>query len=127
MAAQNELDGAMSELLLAGHLGLGDGLLSNAIYRRMASKYDAVVVLCKPHNNSTLSFMVRDVVNMEMFSVKNDDEARECIKASATSGFDVLKLGVFSGEPFDVKQWDKEFYRQADIPFQERWNGFIQR
>jgi len=115
----------MSELLIRGHLGLGDHLICNAIYREYAKRFDSVVVLVKTHNNPSVSFMLRDVINIETFSVANDTEADQCVIASKAAGFEILKLGMFSELPFDFQAWDRSFYKQAGIDHQQRWNGFV--
>lgn len=114
-----------SELLLYPHLGLGDALIVNAIVRRLAQQHSLMVVLCKPHNAPTESFMWRDLINLEVFSVANDEEAASARKAAQESGFQTLGLGMWSDLPFNLECWAQSFYEQAGVPFQMRWNEFL--
>lgn len=113
-----------SELLVFPHLGLGDALICNAIFRHLATLHSQVVILCKPHNTATVSFMLRDVPNIETFSVQDDTEAKSACDAAIKQGFVTFGLGFWGSQPFDVKQWDREFYRQANLLFQDRWSQF---
>lgn len=115
-----------NQLLILGHLGLGDMLVMNAIVRHYA-KDNAVCVICKHRNLTSSAFMWRDLTNVELLGVENDDNDKEAIEAAAyieQHGFPVLRLGNFANKPFDVKQWDREFYRQAGVDFQKCWNDF---
>jgi hypothetical protein len=114
----------MSDLLIRGHLGLGDHLVTNAIVRDRATAHDEVVVLCKPHNAPSLAFMWRDLRNVELFSIEGDDEADKAVAEMTRAGYPVLALGFFGPQPFDPDRWDSEMFRQASLDPQLRWNGF---
>src|SRR5512146_1201421 len=113
-----------NELLLFPHLGLGDALVCNAIVRHLAAKHALVVVLCKPHNAPTEAFMWRDLQNVEVFSVKDDDEAKAAVRSAKENKFATMGLGFWGTQPFDPVNWDREMYRQAGVEFQQRWNSF---
>lgn len=116
----------MSELLLRGHLGLGDLLIGNAIVRHYA-KENAVCVVCKHHNMTSAAFMWRDLLGVELIGVAGDDNDKEADEVTAHAeqqGFPVLRLGFTGKKPFDIQNWDREFYRQADVDFAMCWNGF---
>lgn len=120
MGTENE----QSELLMLPHLGLGDALICNAIFRAYAPRHAQVVILCKPNNLPSVAFMLRDLTNVEVFGVKDDEEAASARDAARKAGFEVFGMGVWGSKPFDENKWDAEFYRQAGIPFQDRWNQF---
>ena len=116
----------MNELLIRGHLGTGDMLVMNAIVRHYA-KENAVCVVCKNRNMTMAAFMWRDLTNVELVNVEdndNDKEADEVCGVAELNGRPVLRLGFTGKKPFDVQKWDSEFYRQAGIDFQMCWNGF---
>jgi len=115
----------MSELLIRQHLGLGDHLVANAIVRHCAVIHEQVVVICKSHNAATLDFLWRDNSKIETFSVADDKEADACAAFVEREGSLVLRLGQFADLPFDPFKWDQEFYRQAGLPFRDRWDKFI--
>lgn len=112
----------LPQILVLGHLGLGDGLILNGILRHLAQSHN-VFALCKRHNATTLNFMTRDIRNIEWLIVEGDGDALEFCDQIARKGFKVLKLGLFS-PPFEIKKWDSEFYRKAGIPFEDRWDNF---
>lgn len=114
----------MTELLIRGHLGLGDHLVCNAIYRDRAAKYGEVVILCKERNAPSLAFMLRDLTNVYVFTVDGDGEADELSAFAESNGKEVLRLGSYGEKPFNAQTWDSEMFRQAGIPFQNRWNEF---
>lgn len=113
----------MNDLLLLGHLGLGDHLVTNAIVRHLARSSN-VTILVKPHNQASVDFMFRDLVNVETFSVKDDDEARAAENEVKAQGYSVLGLGIFGMPPFAHETWDRDFYQQAGVPFNQCWSGF---
>lgn len=114
----------MKEALLYGHLGLGDMLIMNGLVRVLAKRYDRLTVLCKRHNAESARFQWKEVENVTVFDVKDDDEAEKMAKTVEYTGHEVLKLGDHRQEPWDRKIWDQEFYRQADVAFKERWDSF---
>lgn len=113
----------LPQMLIRNHLGCGDMLISNSIFRHYANQYN-VYIPCKRHNTTTANFMLRDVKNIELLPVEDDKEADEFCALVAQKGFKVLKLGMFGQPPFEKKRWDSEFYRQAGVPFQDRWSKF---
>jgi len=113
----------MNDLLLLGHLGLGDHLVTNAIVRHLAQSNN-VTILVKHHNQASVDFMFRDLLNVETFGVADDDEARAAENEARTQGYSVFGLGRFGLPPFSSETWDRDFYRQAGIPFEACWNGF---
>jgi hypothetical protein len=114
----------MKEILLASHLGLGDGLLINAIARRLAETC-AVSVICKPHNSTTLAFQWRDSDRITLVEADDDAQARKGIAEMRKHGKEVLGLGFFAKEKFEPQsEFDRVFYRQTGVEHTERWNGF---
>lgn len=116
----------MNELLIRGHLGTGDMLVQNAIVRHYA-KENSVCVVCKHRNMSMAAFMWRDLTNVELIGVEdndNDKEADEVTAHAEQQGFSVLRLGFTGKKPFDIQKWDQELYRQAGVDFKMCWNGF---
>lgn len=110
-------------IIIRGHLGLGDHLITNALVRDYARDHEAVFVPCKPHNFTTVKFMFSDQPNIVTIPVMDDLGADETVKAFAGER---LKLGMF-GEKFSYKAWDKVMYDQAGVGFSTRWSGFRAR
>lgn len=113
----------MKRLLIIGHLGMGDHLICNALYRAKAEQFDEVAVFVKHQNLPSFNFMVRD--NPKIKAIKVDPEGVERHwMAAERRGIEVLKLGIYNREPLKVPGWDEQFYRQAGVPFQDRWDKF---
>lgn len=109
-------------LVIRHHLGAGDHLISNAIYRHFAADYD-LLIPCKRRNIATVQFMTRDLTRA-LWAVDDDTMADRLVETAAKRGCEVLKLGMFADGPFDEKNWDKEFYRVAGIQFEKRWSDW---
>ncbi len=116
----------MSILYILGHLGLGDMLLINGIVRHRASVHTQIKLPCYEHNLQAVSFMFSDLPNVEAIPIK--DEAAAMLLCDGKS---CLRLGFYSKEPqvegkdrFNRAIFDQEFYRQAGLPFSDRWDRF---
>lgn len=115
----------MKSLVIRSHLGAGDMLIINAIVRERATKFDEVYLPCKTHNVPSVRFMFRDLPNVYVWGVRDDNEADKFTSDRIYCGSKVLGLGLFAYEKeFDIDQWDREMYRQAGLPFEQRWDGF---
>lgn len=106
---------------ILGHLGLGDHLLCNGLVRNYARHYEKVVIPCYHHNVEAVSFMFRDLKHVEIVGVKDDADAiLLCHQKNC------LRLGYYNKETpeFNPDIFDKEFYRQARLDFEKRWEDF---
>lgn len=104
---------------ILGHLGLGDHILCNGLVRNYANHYERVVIPAYHHNVEAVSFMFRDLKHVEVVGVKDDPEA-----VLLCDQKNCLRLGYFSKYNFDPDIFDQEFYRQAHLPFEVRWEEF---
>ena len=120
----------MKELLIRSHLGLGDGLIINALVRHFAKDHD-VTLLCKKHNQVSLSFMFRDCPRINLMTTDNDRDLNDDDLADAgvrhvkEHGKKALCLGMYGDRKiYDERSWDRSIYQQAGLDFQLRWNEF---
>lgn len=104
-----------------GHLGLGDHIILNAVYRHYANVFPLVCILVKYHNVPSVTFMLRDLQNVVIRPVEDDEEAVFFFTQVWKS--DRAGLGVY-GPGMNFKEWDQSFYRQAGISFQRRWDDW---
>jgi len=110
----------LNSILIATNLGLGDAIICNAIFRHYAKSYDLVCIPVKHHNLPSVNFMLRDVPNIVLRGVASDVEAMVFLRnwKGHKKG-----LGAFSSDgTFKAAQFDREFYRQAGVDFDCRWN-----
>ena len=119
----------MKRYFIVHHLGLGDHILCNAIYRHYCDKADIVVLPVKAHNTQTVQDMLSDRKNAFILSLNSGSPDREMVSASkkyANMGYELVRLGNF-GSNFLVDKsirYDHNFYNQAGVDFDERWNSF---
>jgi hypothetical protein len=106
-------------LCIRGHLGLGDTIITAPIVREKASIYDLVCVLAKHHNLSSTEYLFRDVPNVVVRGVLDDQDAD--FFAGTVWKDEVLRIGMF-GEGYDPTSWDTSMYLQAGVEFSDRWN-----
>ena len=117
----------MNDLFLNWHLGAGDALVCNAIVRHLA-KSQTVVVPVKPHNLASVSFMLRDLRNVDILTLDKTDpdgEADKLASWASAYGYRLLGLGFKGSPPFSAKTWDRDMYRQAGVPFSQCWSHFV--
>jgi len=111
----------MRNLYIYHHLGLGDHFICNALVRNICAKYpeDNLNLFCKPQYITTVSFMYRDLPNLQV--VKADD-------AKARMLIPFYQEGIIIGHEYFLGNkdlsFDAAFYKQMHIPFSERWEGF---
>lgn len=111
----------MNNLAIWTHQGMGDIIICNAIFRNFASKYEKVVVPAKHPNTESCAFMLRDVPNIEVIPIFDDDHGMRFMRETWIG--DKLFLGG-AGNDFRGSDFDQCFYRQAGIPFDQRWIGW---
>lgn len=105
------------------HLGLGDHVICNALYREIIKNDELYVMFVKHHNVETVSFMLKDINNLKIKGVKDDNEVNFFIKKENLFS-NTIKIG-FCQIPFPgAKEFDDTFYVQHNIPFEKRWLHF---
>jgi hypothetical protein len=119
----------MKKAYMVHHLGLGDHILCNAIYRNFAKQYDVCAIPVKQRNAQSLSDMLADLKNVHILELKDQSADSLMLQQEAqyrTLGFDIIKLGYF-GENFlkDAHmRYDANYYLQAGLDFDKRWSEF---
>jgi len=118
----------MKKAYILHHLGLGDHILCNSIYRHYAKEYDMLVLPVKKRNHQSCSDMLADVNNVHVIPLDNNNADSLMTEASyqyQILGFDVIGLG-FYGQDFLQHNihYDENYYLQAGIDFEKRWSDF---
>jgi len=108
----------MGELYIYHHLGLGDHILCNAIVRNYAKQYNKIYLFVKAHNYKNVSFMYRDLRNIE-YILGEDSDVRKIILDKSN----VLKIGFEKLDTIHYK-FDESFYRCIGMDFEKRWDDF---
>lgn len=118
----------MSSIILYHHLDLGDAIICNGLVREYAKKYDRVAVFTKPNNLVSVTFMYRDLPNVEIIPGDADF-------AKMFISLNFLRLGKFHydkakiiGYPYidqnSGETFEQQFYRAAGVDFEKKWGSF---
>ena len=107
------------QLFIYHHLGLGDHIICNGLVRNIVKnyEYEEYYLFCKQQYIDTVSFMFRDLENLKIIAVVSDHNITPLLQM----GLPILRIGF---EFIKDKSFDKEFYKQLNIPFEKRWDDF---
>lgn len=108
-----------NNLLIMSHGGLGDFIIINSIIRAKAKLHELVCLPVKYGNVPSVTYMLRDLDNVVIRPVEDDEEA--LFFRDSIWKFQTLNLGGF-GNGFDGRTWDFSFYLQAGVEYQDRWS-----
>lgn len=115
----------MKDLLIYANMGLGDAIILNGLVRHLAKERN-VMFLCKLHNHPSVSWMFKDANVLTVAVV--DDVGAEGFIAERGDKVEVLRLGCTGVGWTTGQDFDQTMYRQAGVPFEQRWDGFhVQR
>jgi hypothetical protein len=103
----------MNQTFLDWHLGLGDALICNGLVRCLVAMGHQILLPVYERNAVSI---------LDMFSDLGDSV--ETIKSGEKTYFSNRITIGYLGKHFDPNRWDESFYRQASIPFIEKWNSF---
>jgi hypothetical protein len=103
-------------------MGLGDMILCNAIIRNICKHYEQVVAFVKPEYSQSISFMYRDLKNLELITINEVDID------NILSSVDIdNKIWVGFGNIehlLEAFRFDECFYKQVGLKFDRRWSDF---
>tara|TARA_Y100000310_G_scaffold145370_1_gene144712 strand:- start:5455 stop:6162 length:708 start_codon:yes stop_codon:yes gene_type:complete len=115
----------MTDLFFRGHLGLGDHIVCNGLFRVLHEKHDKSIIPVKRHNRYSVERMFQDLSNVVVVPVINDFEADVYAKNYTSFGHNVVALGHYGKEFMkDAATFDESFYNQAGVEYQARWDSF---
>ena len=117
----------MNNCFILHHLGLGDHIICNGLVREVLKKCDILYFPVKHHNLKTVEKMFSDIPNKIIFlPVENDAEMIQSFYPIRFNIREIVKLGIFYETNFIKKgeNFCESFYRNADIPYEKRWDSF---
>jgi hypothetical protein len=115
----------MSLKYIYHHLGLGDHIICNGMVRHFCKKYDNIVVFCKDQYYENVSYMYRDLNNLEIFSFLDDQQVIDFINRNITVKNNLIKPGFENLDScLDRMTFDEAFYYLAGLDFQIRFDEF---
>jgi hypothetical protein len=111
------------EIFLWSHLGLGDAIICNAIYRHYAKEYDLVHIFVKNRNLANVKYMLRDLNNINYISGYGDQDEFVKQYLDIHRYIPLLKIGHEYLNHTKLN-FDEAFYEQVKIPFEKRYTDF---
>ena len=103
------------------HLGLGDHIVCNGLVRNLIKPEEKYSMFVKHHNHISVSFMYRDLPNLDFIKVYDDQEVSNFSKNNSLTTNDFIQIGFESRHGVG---FDKIFYLQHSVPFEKRWTDF---
>ena len=114
----------MKEIYIWSHLGAGDHINCNAIYRYYAKKYYLIHIFVKTRNARNVKFMLRDLTNVKFIEGVGDHDEFVEFFLLTHRGIPLVKIGFdYLNKPHTNKFVDL-FYEQIGLDPKERFNGF---
>ena len=110
------------EIYVHHHLGMGDHIICNGMVREIYKNYEKVNLFVKHNNFINVSFMYRDLPNINLIPIDGDNEIYNNYEHNNILRVGFGHLGRLMGE-FGIG-WDAAFYKQLDIDFNKRWDSF---
>lgn len=115
----------MSLKYIYHHLGLGDHIICNGMIRYFCKKYDNVVIFCKTNYYDNVSYMYRDLNNLEIFNFSDDFGVVEFINQNSNVKNNLIKPGFENLDScLDRMTFDEAFYYLAGLDFKIRFDEF---
>lgn len=111
----------MKRTILRWHLGLGDALLCNGLVRVLVQRGYNLLLPAYGYNAESVRQMFADLGDavevdtsgpLQYLDVRHFEHVAQ-----------VIILG-HEGKDFDPDRWDESFYRQAEVPFLDKWEKF---
>ena len=107
------------EVILYHHLGLGDHFICNGLVNLISKKFAKVFLICKESNFATVSCLYKDNQKIEVISIKTEPQDVELF--ARINGLKIIQIGF---SDFNNKTFDKSFYSQFGVDFEQRYKSF---
>ena len=116
-------------IYILGHQGIGDHILCSGIYRYYAKRFKHCVIPVFGEKTAILRDLLKDVNNIQLIRFNSElwqmkmEAHRDLLRIF---GYESLNLG-YNGKDFfedPDKRLDENYYAQANLPLENRWNSF---
>ena len=116
----------MASVLLDFNNKLGDNIICNGLVREYCKKYERVGIFCIPRYKTSVSFMLRDLPNVELIMTKNHRRKqyykfRHALRLTARHYGRVVEL---YNDPETGIKAERQFYAYAGVPHEKKWSSF---
>lgn len=117
----------MSSILLDFHNKLGDNIICNGLVREYCKRYDRVGIFCIPQYVESVTFMFRDLRNIQIEVVKNHrckQYFRWCNPFRfGEHHYDAIKTIQNDSETGIIPE--RQLYALAGVPHEKKWGSFF--
>lgn len=104
-------------------MGLGDTIICNALIRNICKKYEHVTIFSKPKYLESTRFMFRDIKNLQILSMDDNDVGSFLYNIPNTEKYYVGHENILN--LLTTNTFDECFYRQIGLDFQKRWDHYF--
>ena len=116
----------MSSVLLDFNNKLGDNVICNGLIREYSKRYDRVGIFCIPRYNTAVSFMLRDLPNVDLIMTKNHRRKQyykllHALHCTRRHYGRVVEL--YNDTETGIKA-ERQFYAYAGVPHEKKWSSF---
>ncbi len=104
---------------------MGSAIVCNGLVRVLSRREKSIIFVTQPGSlGADIVTMFSDLQNVRVVFGGTYQEIKDALRPTSLNA---VRLGFFSDAGFNwqiVGNWDVDFYSQAGIPFDERWNSF---
>lgn len=106
------------------HLGLGDHVICNGLYRELTNDDESYTLFVKNHNIETVSFMIKDLSNISIKGVIDDGDVLTYLRDNKIDKNSLILIGFCRIPLPGANDFDDTFYIQHNVSFEKRWSSF---
>ena len=104
------------------HMGLGDHIICNGLYRELIQSNQQYSLFVKSINMKSVSFMMRDLKNLNLIEVTDDIDVHGFLVQNRIEN--IIIIGFCRMPLRGATDFDDSFYIQHGVPFEKRWSSF---
>lgn len=106
-------------------MGLGDHFICNGLVRYLYSNHNGIKLFAKTHLKQNVAFMYRDLENLEIIALKDDEEVERYVRLNSLHK-QLIRIGFDKIRGLQEKDitFDQAFYLSEGIPFSYRFDMF---
>jgi len=107
------------------HLGLGDHFICNGLVRYLYANHNGIKLFAKAHLKQNIDFMYRDLENLEVIGLKDDEEVERYVRLNSLQK-QLIRIGFDKIRGLAEKDitFDQAFYLAEGLPFSYRFDKF---
>jgi hypothetical protein len=113
------MEAFMIDVIIYHHLGMGDHFTCNGLVHTIADDFKKCYLICKEKYYNSVKHLYEDFPKIEPVPIVN--EPQDIIAFAEKVNLQILKIGF---EHVDPTKFERSFYEQLDIPFENKNKRF---